>query len=464
MEATQSMNLDAAFAEHFGGAPTHAVWSPGRVNLIGEHTDYNFLPVLPMAIGRGFSMRIRKSNSSRIRVRNINPEFPAIEFDGSDSIPKSPTGEWSNYVKAAVQTIWPLIREKRGECFGFDAVLSSNLPPASGLSSSSALVVGSYTALAAANDTKFDAMEAADLMCRAEKYTGTAGGGMDQATIVLGRRNCALMIGFEPLTVQEVPLPEGIIFFAIDSQQRAAKTGSVRFEYNRRVFECNIGMRLLARQIEKDGYPTLERALAPSRWQSLRDAYEFLNEVRMPFSKAVLKAIGTETWTFERLRSVLGSDVDQLLAQKQMPPADAEIWSAFHGFHVYGRVMHVLEETSRVHRCVSAFQSGNLSEALLDISLSHMSCRDLYHISTPELEDLVSSALKSGALAARITGAGFGGSIVAVVKQENADAFRQGLWERYFMPRIASGAFGQLERDAVIIDCESGPGAYAWSL
>lgn len=444
--------LDQAFEGLYGGRPSHAVWSPGRVNLIGEHTDYNFLPVLPMAIGRGFTLRLRPSAEPRIRIRTLDSLYPPVEFDITADIPRSPAGHWGNYVKAAVNKMAPLIAKERGACVGFDAVITSSLPPAAGMSSSSALVVASYLALAAANDWKLDKMAAAEITRQAELYVGTASGGMDQAVICLGQKNRALKIDFEPLRVREVALPGEVTFFAIDSMERAAKSGNVRFQYNRRVVECYAGMMLMARWVGEVG----------EKWTSLRDAYEYLSHNGTTFSEAALAAIGTETYSFERLQTELGSRLDDLLARKQQPPASDPLWKTFPGFQLYGRVMHVFEETDRLYRCVRALENGECSEAAHEINESHYSCRDLYNISTPGLERLVSTALKSGALAARITGAGFGGSIIAMVEKPHAEEFAARVWEEFYAPRASQ--LGLSNGSDVIIRCEPSEGATAWAL
>lgn len=454
-------NLAAFFRNKFEKTPTHGVWSPGRVNLIGEHTDYNMLPVLPMAIGRGFNWLVRANDDRKIRVSNIDPSYEDVEFGVSANIPPNPPGHWANYIKAAIQATWPLIQKERGrQAVGFDAVLESSLPPAAGLSSSSALVVGSHIALSTVNQYPIDPADSADLMCRAERYTGTAGGGMDQAAILLGQTRCALEINFNPLSVTKTRLPADAAFFAIDSLQRADKSGKTRFEYNRRVFECAAGLELLRRYVA--GHDPASRT---ERWTHLHDAEVYCAENELSPFQLILDAVGTCVWTPRRLRKTFGGMYDELLANKKMPPADSPIWRTFCGFAIHQRLAHVFGETKRVHKCAQAFKSNSIGEASLLICLSHASCRDLYHISTSEIERLVDNAMRCGALAARITGAGFGGSVVAITTRDLADGFSSRLWKRHFAPKIANDqSLSGIRPESVIIPCDPAPGATSWAL
>lgn len=451
-----SKQLREEFTGRFGGEPTHAVWSPGRVNLIGEHTDYNFLPVLPMAIAQGITFAMRPNRLGRIRIANLDPHFPAVDFELSDEIPKSEPGHWGNYVKAPVQRMTPVIREALGECRGFDAVAMTTLPSAAGLSSSSALVVGVYTCLAAANGFESDLMEVAEFMRQSERYVGTAGGGMDQATITLGREGRALKIDFAPLRTQEVQVPDEVVFFAVDSLERAEKSGAARGQYNRRVFECHAAASMIARQMPAF---TFSAGTEPS----LADVYREMKAAAVPLPAAVLQGCPPEAMSFAALYDRLDSRVDDLLARAMLPPASDPAWENFSGFLPFARASHVLEETERVERCARALDAGDVTGAAREMNASHASCRDLYHISTPTLERLVADAMACGALAARITGAGFGGSIVVMVPAQSAPFFREQLWQRHYRSRVGE-ANNSLAPEKVVLECRPARGAYAQAL
>lgn len=445
-------DLKSAFPARFGGEPVLVVRSPGRVNLIGEHTDYNMLPVLPMAIGRGFMMCVRPADGTRVRVVSLDPDYTPVEFEGRASIPPGAVGDWGNYIKTAVQAAWQLVEGNSGSCRGFDAVVQSDLPAAAGLSSSSALVVASFVAICAANGVPVDPMEAAGILARAERYVGTAGGGMDQAAILCGKSGCALKIGFAPLRIDPVPVPaDRIAVYAVDSLQKAPKSESVRFEYNRRVFECNAALKLLAAKAGMKEPPA-----------NLRDLLQTLPGDGGSWRTLARDALGDAPWSMGRLCDALGGEVDALLDAKQMPPADARLWQGFEGFLLGARVTHVFEETARVERFAGALAAGDTAEVGKLVNESHASCRDLYHISTPELDRLVAAARSCGALGARVTGAGFGGSIVAVVDRRETSGFEERLWKQFFQPKIESGEWAGASSAAVIIRCEPSDGAQAF--
>jgi N-acetylgalactosamine kinase len=455
-------DLIREFETRFGAKPTHHVISPGRVNLIGEHTDYNMLPVLPMAINHGLHLLVRASDSARVRVQNTSTRYPGFEFTGEAEIPKSPMGDSSNYVKAAVQHAWPIFAQMRGtEPRGFDALIDSDLPPAAGLSSSSATVVGAYLALCAANDVRMMPGEEPEAMRLAERYVGTASGGMDQATILLGGEGKALLINFDPVRTTEVSLPADVVFFAVDSLQRAAKSGGARFEYNRRTFECLSSVQLMQRYIEdhaKDGTVPERMLQSAPDWQHLRDVYDAYEGDLDDALRLLRNAMHEKPYSLLELRAQLGTATDELLHARLLPPADDATWSQFEGFLPLQRAEHVLGEAQRVHRCAAAFNTGDVSAAAELISASHISCRDLYHISTPQMEKLVAAAQHCGALAARITGAGFGGSIVAMVRRQEAAQFRDWLWKQYYGTLTEQELRGATA-DNCILECRPSAGA-----
>ena len=150
------------------------VRAPGRVNLIGEHIDYNGLSVLPMAIQRHVTLLVRPRTDRTVRVATTAAGLDPCEFPLADDIPSFPTGHWGNYVKAASQAL----EREQGPLAGFDAVIHSTVPVAAGLSSSSALVIGVALALLAANRRHWDPIPLAEAMALAERYTGTQGGGI----------------------------------------------------------------------------------------------------------------------------------------------------------------------------------------------------------------------------------------------------------------------------------------------
>ena len=136
-------------------------------------------------------------------------------------------------------------------------IVGSTVPPAAGLSSSAALTVSTAMAFMAVNGLELDPLETATMVARSERYVGTHGGGMDQAVSILGRRDHALFIEFDPMRVRAVKMPANAALVVADSREIADKSGTVRAEYNRRVVECALAARILGRALKIDGVKIL---------------------------------------------------------------------------------------------------------------------------------------------------------------------------------------------------------------
>ena len=255
----------AVFSARFGQGDVRLFRAPGRVNLIGEHTDYNHGYVMPMALDKDIVFVVRPRADATVNLRNVDPErFPARNFAISAEIPRSPLGDWANYVKGAAQAL----RQVAGrELCGADILASGQapwgVPAAAGLSSSSALTVVAALALAAFNGIDLPKLALARLCSEAEWYVGTRGGIMDQFISILAERDRALLLDCRPLPgdlpgvppgvsqggtrddMRQVPLPAGYRALVLNSAVRREKTKSL---YNVRVAECRIGVALLKRR------------------------------------------------------------------------------------------------------------------------------------------------------------------------------------------------------------------------
>lgn len=202
---------------------------PGRVNLIGEHIDYHNLAVLPMAISRRIRLEFEPRRDNRITATSEGA-FGSRDFAWTARLKPGQAGDWANYIKAAAQAVadrWGLGR-------GIDVRVSSDLPPAAGLSSSSALLVGFTLALLKANGIHATFEELMEVLPEAEYFVGTRGGGMDHAAVLAPRAGCALLVRFAPVSVEHVPVPPGWSFLVAHSLTTAEKSGSARLEYNAR--------------------------------------------------------------------------------------------------------------------------------------------------------------------------------------------------------------------------------------
>ncbi len=232
-----------------------AARAPGRVNLIGEHTDYSGLPVLPVAIDRSTIVVAAANTAREIQVSNADPAWSSRRFAIERQIPPYETGDWANYVKASIQGVIDRFSARRLR--GASMMVDSRVPPAAGLSSSSALTVSTAMAFMAVNQLELDPLETATMVARSERYVGTHGGGMDQAVSILGQRDHALFIEFDPLRARAIRMPANAALVVADSRQIADKSGTVRSEYNRRVVECSVAARILGRALKLDGVKIL---------------------------------------------------------------------------------------------------------------------------------------------------------------------------------------------------------------
>jgi len=199
---------------------------PGRVNLIGEHIDYHNLAVLPMAIQR--RVRIEYAPLAEAVVRATAEGYGPAEIKLCGELTPDTAGAWSNYIKAAVQAVrgrWKVTR-------GIEAKVTSDLPAAAGLSSSSALMTGFAMALLRANGIELTIDEWMEVLPDGEQFVGTRGGGMDHAAVLAGQRGNALLVEFAPLQLTDVPIPAHWSFIVAHSLKKAEKSGAAREQFN----------------------------------------------------------------------------------------------------------------------------------------------------------------------------------------------------------------------------------------
>ncbi|MCX7846421.1 MAG: galactokinase [bacterium] len=403
------------------------VRAPGRVNLIGEHTDYNGLPVLPMAIPRDVIVMASRSDDDLVHVSNVDPAFPPRQFKIEPLIPPFPPGDWGNYVKSAVQGLINHWQTTQG-ISGLRMAISGNVPVASGLSSSAAFTIACALAVLTVHQRSIPPLLFAELMAHSDHYVGMASGGMDQATSILARAGACLKIDFFPLRVQPVSLPPDTTVVVCQSRVKAAKAANAREEYNRRVVECRLATALLhAASPRSDRVP-----LRLSEWlawdcDGLDDALARINATLHP-----------EPYRLPELSRLLHQNPETILSTLCATPAGTPCHEPPDGFHLLKRARHVISETRRVEDAFSILSSTPPDAARRFGELmnqSHVSCRDDYHISCPELEDLVTAARDAGAYGARLTGAGFGGCTVNLVPSPLVPHFVDALNRSYYVPR-----------------------------
>jgi len=427
--------LKSQFKRSFQEEPTFIVVAPGRVNLLGEHTDYNLLPVAPMCIDREIVMAVRERNDAEVRLENTDPAFSGRSFSVSGKLTRGEPGDWANYAKAAIDTLIPFIEKTRAEkgkrgapIRGFEALTCSNLPPAAGLSSSSAMVVASCLAFCAANGFELEPAKMAELMRKAERFVGTAGGGMDQAVISLSEPDEFLLIEFDPLKAAPLPLPTDARIFIVDSGEKADKALGAKDEYNRRAVECLLAMHVM-RKFAVEDVAWKDELPEAGKWASLRDVYNACRDAEIAWQQLLYAAVSRNPYSPEELFEKLGRDVvEQVCATRQMPALGGEPWCRWNGIVLYERAAHVFAESDRVFRLSEAVKNNDMGVMATLMNEGHASCRDLFHLSTPRIERMIARAHRAGAFAARITGAGFGGCIVVLVAKDEAENFVRKFW------------------------------------
>lgn len=375
------------------------VTAPGRVNLIGEHTDYNGLPVFPIAIDREIRVDFRVLDDPVVRLDSPSARFAPFAFQLKRPIEAAVQGDWSNYVRAAARG---LLEHGISLDRGIEGTVSGDVPIASGLSSSSALVVASALALLKANGGTLPRLELAALMARAERFVGLEGGGMDQAVCLHGVEGHALRIEFDPLRVTPVPVPDGWRWVVASSLVRAEKSAGAREMYNERARQCREALAASVGAASGGG-------AAKSRNQAASAATTYRNLVSE-------------------------GDLDGVLrhARRVLPPV------------LFRRFRHVVTEGSRVALAEQAMRDGDMVRFGNLMVRSHESLRDDYEVSTSELDTIVTVALDAGAAGARLTGAGFGGCAVALCDNSSVEPVMEALTVRFYEPRLGDLPTGDI--------------------
>lgn len=348
----------------------YLVTAPGRVNLLGEHVDYNDGPVLPVAIDRVVKIAANPRADRLVALKaldlNQSVTFSLDQLDAKvDTNGKSLPG-WALYPAGVA---W-VLQQHGFSVTGVDAAFTSNVPIGAGLSSSAAVEVGFATLWQAAGGWQAAQMQIARMCQEAEnKYVGVNCGLMDQFASAHGVEGHALYLDTRSLDWRAVPLPPSVVVVIADSKVRRSLANSA---YNERRAACEEAVRLL------------QPALPGIR--ALRDVTP-----------------------------------EQFAAHASLlPPA------------VRKRAQHVVEECARVDEAIVKLEAGDAAGFGRLMFAGHASLRDLYEVSVRELDQLVSIAGSlPGCLGARLTGAGFGGCTVNLVAEAQAPAFIEQLKQRY---------------------------------
>lgn len=410
-ERTRAERLTHRFTEFYGHAP-HGVWrAPGRVNLIGEHTDYNDGFVLPFAIDRAAMVagRLKQPSDTRTGTADLastyasdGGDYSRASFTVSELTPGSVDG-WGAYPAGVVYVLASL---DGAEVPGFELLLDSTVPVGAGLSSSHAVEVATIVALNDLLGLGLSHPDLARLTQRAEnEFVGAPTGIMDQSASLMGRAGGALFLDCRTLESEIVPLPlaeHGLSVLVIDTK--------------------------VAHSHADDGYAarrtSCERAAATLGVNSLRDI-----PIADDAAPATIAATGTVPG------SAPNTAADAAPATGPVPGAPPNKGTSRTDLSAPGtldvlddetarRVRHVLSENGRVLETVRRLRQGDLSGVGELMTASHVSLRDDYEVSCLELDLAVDAALNTGAIGARMTGGGFGGSAIALVHESQLDQVR----------------------------------------
>ncbi|XP_061182556.1 galactokinase-like [Saccostrea echinata] len=355
-----------AFVDKFGCEPQCAAYAPGRVNLIGEHTDYNEGFVFPMALPQVTVLVGRKSEGNLCRVLTLAdsvdaPNYVEFPVPSAETPLKPGTPKWANYVKGVVANY-------KGTVVPFDAVVISSVPLGGGVSSSASLEVATYTFLDVLTNSGSDiSKKDKALACqKAEhEFAGMPCGIMDQFISVMGQEGHALLIDCRSMEGQLVPMNDpNVVVLVTNSNVKHELTGS---EYPTRKKQCEVAAQLMNKK-------------------SLREA--------------TMKDL-------EEMKSKL-DDV------------------------TYKRARHVIGEIIRTEEAAKCLELGDYTRFGKLMVESHNALRDDYEVSCPELDELVSAAMEvDGVYGSRMTGGGFGGCTVTLLKKEAVEKAIQHIQKRY---------------------------------
>ena len=358
------------FKEKFGSeGDIRSYFAPGRVNLIGEHTDYNGGHVFPCALTIGTYAIVRKREDRNFRFYSTNFESLGVIEASLDNLKYDKALDWTNY---PLGVVWAFIEKGYPVDYGFDMLLFGNIPNGSGLSSSASVEV--VTGVALRDLFGYDDIFMIDIALFGQysenNFNGVNCGIMDHFAIAMGKKDQAIFLDTSDLSYTYAPikLANEKIVIACSNKKR----GLGDSKYNERRAEC-------------------EEALAELQ------------------TKLDIKALGElSEEEFESNKDLIKSEVRQR------------------------RAKHAVYENQRTLKAVDALKAGNLEEFGKLMNASHVSLRDDYEVTGIELDTLVENAWEQeGVIGSRMTGAGFGGCTVSIVKTDCVDKFIENVGKAY---------------------------------
>ncbi len=344
-----------AFKTKFGIPPACVSSAPGRVNLIGEHTDYNNGYVFPIAINRQTVIAASPRSDRNLCIHAHN--FGSSVEESLDNLERTKEKSWSNYCKGVAS----MLQESGKKLMGANLLINSDIPNGAGLSSSAALEMATAYVLLALNDIAIPSQEIINICHNAEfEFVGVHCGIMDQFVSCMGKKDHALFLDCESLKYEHVWIPARCKLVICDT---GVKRHLATSEYNIRRQQCSEGAHQLSYVV-----PSVK---------TLRDV---------------------SVKQFEQHKAKLGDIIRK-------------------------RCRHVIYENERVLSSVTALKKNDLSEFGKLMYQSHMSLKNDYEVSCPELDMVVDICAEvEGTYGARMTGAGFGGAAICLVESKQVDA------------------------------------------
>jgi len=447
---------------------------PARINLMGVHIEHRGGHVNYMTIAREILMAVTPCADDTLHFTNVDAEYDPFSFSISEEIQpghkidwleyinsvKIQKGAWENYIKCAA---YYLQNQFEKPLKGMQVTVFGKIPPAAGLSSSSALVVGTTEALNFINQLGLSP-EQKTLMCgEAEWYVGTRGGAGDHAAIIYGKRCCIAHLQFFPLRAEMIPLPEDVTVVACHSLVKAKQAGGARDIFNGRVASYEIAFSLL-----RKNFPQFQvqhfRDFGPQHLGiPLPDLYRMLKSLPEKITRAeVFAALPDEYERFQKIfathsdppegysvRAVCLFGLSECARSEQtgnlLKSGDLE---------KIGQIMYISHEGDRIMTHNSSGQPTplvkNFSDAYFDDLIHRLDAADPavqesaglalqpggYDCSTPEMDLIVDICRQvDGVLGAGLTGGGLGGMVLALVQQSSVPALLQALNQKYYQPR-----------------------------
>ena len=386
MQKDVLQNVKSEFIKKYNAleSDVRLFFTPGRVNIIGEHIDYNGGFVFPCALDFGTYAAVRVRDDRIVKFSTLNFDLEvSVDLDNNTYVKED---DWTNYPKGVIK----YYEELGHKVPGFEVLFYGNIPNGSGLSSSASLEVLTATIVYALVDGHVDMVDLVKISQKAEnEFVGVNCGIMDQFAVGMGKKDHAILLNCDTLEYKYAPFKLDGVKIVIGNTKK--RRGLADSKYNERRQECDYALAKLQTKLD----------------------INYLCDLDLE--------------TFEANADLIDNEVSR------------------------DRARHAVAENARVKACMDALNNGDLATVGELLNQSHVSLRDLYEVTGVELDTMVEEAWKiQGTIGARMTGAGFGGCTVALVKEEAVETFieevgknyeaRTGLTPEFYVAGVGQGS------------------------